>query len=83
MQIFIFQIIEQQKTQEPERFTPDFFIDVLTNLYKNWSCVKKSCLKMDQDLVFSLRKIGIELNKGHLYLTSKTKCKQNKTPYKL
>ena len=62
MQIFIFQIIEQQKTQEPERFTSDFFIDVLTNLYKNWSCVKKSCLKMDKDLVFSLQKIGIELN---------------------
>jgi len=81
-QIYIFQLLQSYDSKQ-ERFTSDFFIDIITNLYKNWCCVKKTCQKLDQDLVFSLQKIGIELSNGHLYLTSKTKCKHNKTPYKL
>lgn len=57
------------------------YIDIITNLYKNWTQIKKHCHKMDLDLVNSLKKIGIELVNGHIYLASKTKCKGSSGPY--
>ena len=57
------------------------YIDIIVNLYKNWCNVKKCCQKLDSDLVTSLKRIGIKLVNGHIYLNSKTKCKGNQSPY--
>ena len=57
------------------------YIDIIVNLYKNWCNLKKMCQKLDSDLVNSLERIGIKLVNGHIYLTSKTKCKGNISPY--
>ncbi len=81
MQVFIVQQIENIDTNNERNYAQDLFIDIITNLYKNWTNVKKTCLKMDQDFVFSLQKVGIELVNGHLYLNSKNKCKKNCNPY--
>lgn len=79
-QIYIVQLLQQDEHKQ-ERFTSDFYIDLITNLYKNWCQIKKTCQKLDQDLVFSLRKIGVELCNGHIFLTPKTKLKNTKNPY--
>ena len=79
IQLFI-QIYETNN-EEKNEFGIELYIDIITNLYKNWCCLKKQCLKMDHDLVKSLERININLDKGHLFITSKTKCKNNCCPY--
>ena len=79
IQLFI-QIYETNNEEKTE-FGIELYIDIITNLYKNWCCLKKQCLKMDHDLVKSLERININLDKGHLFITSKTKCKNNCCPY--
>lgn len=79
IQLFI-KLYETKETDENEIGT-ELYIDIITNLYKNWCCLKKNCLKMDYDLVKSLKRIDINLEKGHLFIISKTKCKNNCDPY--
>ena len=53
----------------------------LSNLYTNWNNLKKCCIKMDIDFINYLNEIGLVLENGHLYITPKNKCKNNKIPY--
>ena len=36
---------------------------------------------MDSDLITYLNSIGLTLENGHLYLATRNKCKNNKSPY--
>ena len=72
-------LIECDEEDSTETFCKELYIDIITNTYKNWCNLKKHCVKMDQDLVNSLKKINIELVNGHLFIASKSKLK--KQPY--
>ena len=69
------------ENNEEDKITIDKCIDHTLNLYTNWNNIKKCCLKMDNDMVTYLESINLKLDNGHLYLTTKNKCKNNKNPY--
>ena len=82
MQVFLFKLSNKKEKENQEQIhTNEFFIDIISNLYKNWSNVKKMSMKLDQDFIFSLKKIGIEITNGHLYLSTKNKHKKCISPY--
>lgn len=69
-------IISENKTDLTVRS-----IDMLSTLYNNWCEQKKMFCKMDKHFISYLSQFNINLDNGHLYLASKTKCRGNKCPY--
>lgn len=56
-------------------------IDMLSTLYNNWCEQKKLFCKMDKTFISYLNQFNINLDNGHLYLATKTKCRGSNPPY--
>ena len=64
-----------------EKVDSNMCIQFLLMLYKDWMKMKKLHCDFDKKFVEYLDKLNQPLDKGHLFLTSKTNCKGNKSPY--
>lgn len=57
------------------------YVDTIIQFYKSWNSVKKACVSMDKQIVLSLGKLGLELDRGHIYLICKSKWRRKANPY--
>jgi len=57
------------------------YVDTIIQFYKSWNSVKKACVSMDKQIVLSLGKLGLELDRGHIYLICKSKWRRKTNPY--
>ena len=55
--------------------------DMILDIYNRWCEQKKYVQKMDKTLTKCLSKCNINLENGHLYLTTRTQCKAQRAPY--
>ena len=70
----------QNFTEESDN-TSEEMRDMIIDIYNRW-CEQKKCVqKMDKTLTSYLSKCNINLENGHLYLTTKTQCKAQRAPY--
>lgn len=70
-------------TSKPCEIETKYHIDTVCELYRHWTDMKKMFCKSDRVFIKYLKRMELfgSLSKGHLYVTPKSHCKNEKPPY--